>query len=612
MNSKIRRDLLRKNIYPGSDKTYNTYHCHYAIPNTLSFAILECGLSYQRYKGLTMTRKQLTQQLVRAACGGGSSSSQSLPLRRFALHEHHFGNIGGSNLSATPSDFHSHLCQKIRHAQERVILASLYIGVGSRATQNGIRMGESSKDYCLCKEDEFLQSLYVAASNEKIKQMQIILDANRAMRKVSLTNKRNAGQSHDSYQGGSSLSTNSADTVLSTLKPFIERREGESHSKNSNNGLFLFPVNDQRMCAILPSPLDEVAGVFHIKAYLVDDELILSGANLSEEYFSNRLDRYMLFNNGGGGLVDFYADLCDTLCSYAIKYDGQSSSLLSALKNDSARKQQLESSLTRLFVDETHTTLPHSSSHDVSEPVAYAIPTFQMPKSFLGRPFQFQPDVDASRNLLLAAVESEQNMSVRLSSAYLNLTPRLTSLLTMFGNKRGGAPYVLTAGAMSHGFAPKKKTQSLQHNVGLVDRIKASIPEAFLTLVKEASQSIVACGGKVLLYQRPGWTFHAKGVWLTANDTDTSRRELIDNPSSVVSTIIGSGNYGARSEDLDVESNCIVIFNESSTSSEPMKQSVASEWNNMCKHSTVPIDLDFREDVSKLTTVVVQFMKKFL
>lgn len=556
-----------------------------------------------------MTRKQLTQRLVRAACGGGSPQSQ--PLRCFALHEHHFGRIGGSNnLSATPSDFHSHLCQKIRHAQERVILASLYIGVGSRAPQNGSHMGQTSLDYYHCKEDEFLQSLYFAASNEKIKQMQVILDANRAMRKVSLTNKRNAGQSHDSYQEGSSLFSNSADTVLSTLKPFIERIEGDDHSKNINKGLFLFPVNDQRLCSILPSPLDEVAGVFHVKAYVVDDELILSGANLSEEYFSNRLDRYMLFTNGGGGLVDFYADLCDTLCSYAVKYDGQSS-LLSAGNNANTRKQQLESSLTRLFVDKAQTILSESSNHGTSDPIAYAIPTFQIPNSFLGR-LQFQSDIDASRSLLLAAIESEQNMSVRLSSAYLNLTPRLTSLLTMFGNKRGGAPYVLTAGSMSHGFAPKKKTQSPQNNVGIVDRIKASIPDAFLTLVKEASQSILACGGKVLLYQRPGWTFHAKGVWITANDTDTSRRELIDDPASVVSTIIGSGNYGARSEDLDVESNCIVIFNESSTSSEPMKQSVASEWNNMCKHSTVPIDLDFREDVSKLTTVVVQFMKKFL
>jgi CDP-diacylglycerol--glycerol-3-phosphate 3-phosphatidyltransferase len=565
---------------------------------------------------MTARRQQLMHQLIRAARGGGKNASSS-PLRCFALHEHHFGKIacaksqnGVENFVASPSDFHSHLCEKIRHAQDRVILASLYIGVGSRATHLHEDRKQKITSLPFSKEDEFLDSLRQAASNEKLKQMQIILDANRAMRKVSLTNKRNSGQSHDSATDDS-ISTNSADTVLYAMKPFLDRQQKNNSSKNnnkSNNGLFLFPVNDQRLCTILPSPLDEVAGVFHIKAYIVDDELILSGANLSEEYFSNRLDRYMLFTSGGGGLVDFYADLCNILCKYAVNFDGQSSLLLSTQhRNSAVKKQQLESSLTRLFVDETQTILPPDSS-----PVAYAIPTFQMPTSFLGRPFlQFQSDTDATRNLMLAAVDSDQNLSVRLSSAYLNLTTRLRSVLTMFGNnQRGGAPYVLTAGAMSHGFAPKKNNKSTKTN-GLVERIKGSIPEAFLTLVKEASQSIIACGGKVLLFERPGWTFHAKGVWI-GESTITPRPELIDDPASVVSTVIGSGNYGARSEDLDVESNCIIVFNNESNATKSIQQSVANEWNNMCKFSTESANLTFTDDVSKLTKVVVQFMKKFL
>ena len=556
---------------------------------------------------MSATRKQLAQRLVAAARGGGQSL-WSKQLKCFALHDHHFGSINTTNLVASPSDFHSHLCQKVRRARERVVIASLYIGVGSGKQ---LQLGDITKPQQTCKEDEFLQSLYFAASNEKIKQIQVILDANRAMRKVSFTNIRNTGQSHDPSQLNGS-STNSAETVLSALRPFLKRDERDRHSIPSNNGLFLFPVNDQRLCTILPSPLDEVAGVFHIKAYLIDDELILSGANLSEEYFSNRLDRYMLFTNGGGGLVDFYAGLCNTLSSYAIKYDGQSS-LISSENFDNARKQELESSLTKLFVDETQTSIPDpDSDKDASGAVAYAIPTFQMPNSFLGRPFQFKSDIDACEDLLLAAVESEQDMSVRLSSAYLNLTPRLRSLLTMFGNRRGvGAPYVLTAGAMSHGFAPKKRKESKQNRVGLVEKVKSSIPEAFLTLVKEASQSIIACGGKVLLYERSGWTFHAKGVWLAASDADAPRRELIHDSTSIISAIIGSGNYGSRSEDLDVESNCILVFNDRSKN-EKVKESVANEWNDMCKHSTTPVNLEVRGDVNSLTTVVVQFMKKFL
>jgi CDP-diacylglycerol--glycerol-3-phosphate 3-phosphatidyltransferase len=35
-------------------------------------------------------------------------------------------------------------------------------------------------------------------------------------------------------------------------------------------------------------PLREIFGVHHVKAYVFDDTTILSGANLSEDYFTDR------------------------------------------------------------------------------------------------------------------------------------------------------------------------------------------------------------------------------------------------------------------------------------------------------------------------------------
>src|SRR6202012_2401768 len=43
--------------------------------------------------------------------------------------------------------------------------------------------------------------------------------------------------------------------------------------------------------AIVPKRINEGWGLQHMKLYGVDDELILSGANLSEDYFTNRQDR---------------------------------------------------------------------------------------------------------------------------------------------------------------------------------------------------------------------------------------------------------------------------------------------------------------------------------
>ena len=128
------------------------------------------------------------------------------------------------------------------------------------------------------------------------------------------------------------------------------------------------------------------------QAYIVDNELILSGANLSEEYFTNRLDRYMSFVNGGAGLVDFYADLCDVLCKYAFEYNGQrrvdaKMSKLFVSDNDSVKKKELEQSLMQLFNGEKQDSIHTNKYTSSTEPLAYAILTIQVPRPFLRRQF---------------------------------------------------------------------------------------------------------------------------------------------------------------------------------------------------------------------------------
>eukprot|EP00956_Cyclotella_meneghiniana_P022367 scaffold42263_cov52-Cyclotella_meneghiniana.AAC.1 len=396
-------------------------------------------------------RNHLVQQLIRAARGKAHGSNQTsrkrTPLPYFALQRHHFGRIGScmkdiyaheSDATTqvtvpTPSDFHAHLCNRIRRAQDRVILASLYIGVGSDRSQKSI----DSSDENVCKEDELLHALNAAASNRNIKKIQILLDANRALRHVSYTTNKSA-QSHSTDLR--SKKTYSAKSVHHHLKPFLQQSGG-----NRNNGVFLFPVNDFQLCSILPSPLGEVAGVFHIKAYIIDNELILSGANLSEEYFTNRLDRYMSFIDGGAGLVNFYADLCDILCKYAFKYKDEKHgnakmSKIFVSDNDSVKKKELEQSLMELFSGEKIDSLDaNKQTTSSTEPVAYAIPTLQVPRSFLGRQMQLYSDAEATRHLIQAALDHDTSLSVRLSSAYLNLTPKLLSILTKFGKDTAGS-----------------------------------------------------------------------------------------------------------------------------------------------------------------------------
>ena len=51
------------------------------------------------------------------------------------------------------------------------------------------------------------------------------------------------------------------------------------------------------MCRLLPPRVSEMVGVCHLKAYIFDDDIMISGANLSNTYFSMRQDRYFLIRN---------------------------------------------------------------------------------------------------------------------------------------------------------------------------------------------------------------------------------------------------------------------------------------------------------------------------
>ncbi|KAI5169594.1 CDP-diacylglycerol---glycerol-3-phosphate 3-phosphatidyltransferase [Pancytospora epiphaga] len=54
---------------------------------------------------------------------------------------------------------------------------------------------------------------------------------------------------------------------------------------------------DMSKCRFLPYMFNELLGVYHLKAYVFDDEVCISGANLDESYFVDRIDRYYFFKS---------------------------------------------------------------------------------------------------------------------------------------------------------------------------------------------------------------------------------------------------------------------------------------------------------------------------
>lgn len=319
----------------------------------------------------------------------------------------------------------------------------------------------------------------------------------------------------------------------------------------------------------------------------MDNSLILSGANLSEEYFVDRHDRYIHITNGGNGLVDFYNDLIRTFCDHSEVYHQQqlqpssSETKLQSTVPASSRimttRTQLIEALNKILTVQDHENDKDldgifDSSNDSNKTVAVVVPTFQAPDSFFSgskTQRQFLMDTEVTNSLLQTACKEEDPSAiVRISSAYLNPTDSLLKVLADFETIE-----FLTAGRISHGFAPKKKAG----NKG-----KDWIPTVFLTLSEEASQHLDAA--KLLYYERPKWTFHAKGLWLEEWSQpqpakSSSATTVSTDATSLAAAICGSGNYGARSETLDMESNCVFILPQDSSSH--LSKGFQNEWKDM-------------------------------
>eukprot|EP01126_Amoeba_proteus_P034121 TRINITY_DN3384_c0_g1_i2.p1 TRINITY_DN3384_c0_g1~~TRINITY_DN3384_c0_g1_i2.p1 ORF type:complete len:222 (-),score=39.64 TRINITY_DN3384_c0_g1_i2:231-896(-) len=71
---------------------------------------------------------------------------------------------------------------------------------------------------------------------------------------------------------------------------------------------------------VLPHRINEVCGVQHLKAYIFDDKTILSGANLQDQYYTDRQDRYIVFSSNPQ-LASFYVKLIQKICQISFFFN---------------------------------------------------------------------------------------------------------------------------------------------------------------------------------------------------------------------------------------------------------------------------------------------------
>jgi hypothetical protein len=182
---------------------------------------------------------------------------------------------------ASPSEFHDALQRNVSAARRRISLASLYFGTGEAERALARQLGEA----CAAHDDLTVR---------------VLLDHSRGTRPT--------GHGAERVCSASVL----AEHLLAAAPPPVPTTTPAARRRSSVALLQMPQLRGWKQH--IPRPFEEAVAVMHLKVYAFDDTLLLTGANLSGDYFGRRQDRYVELR-GAAGLASHYHDLVEGLGS---------------------------------------------------------------------------------------------------------------------------------------------------------------------------------------------------------------------------------------------------------------------------------------------------------
>jgi CDP-diacylglycerol--glycerol-3-phosphate 3-phosphatidyltransferase len=462
---------------------------------------------------------------------------------------------------SSPSEFYETLKRKIKSAKRRVYLSTLYIGK---------------------TEHELIATINEALEENPDLEVSILTDALRGTRE----------------------SPNAS--CASLLAPLIT-----NHGSRVKIAMFHTPNLKGWKKKYIPRRLNEGWGLQHMKLYGFDDEIMLSGANLSDDYFTNRLDRYHLFSSKK--LADYYAKIHDAICE--LSYDLQPAPELSeGYVLDSPINRGIPDPVWhtkryKMYAKQLLEPLIHKKARQKMFPVPFtAEKTFVYPVAqfdiLLGNPvniglldYEFQTYTSTEKPMLsklltrLAEDQALRNPRWTFTAGYFNIDPEISELLlaaapasshVVSSEKSEGKPCtVITASPWANGFYGSKGIS------GLLPAAYTLLSRRFLREVSKADKD-----GSIQLKEwrkgtvgtLGGWTYHAKGIWATLGPKDG-----IEEAGPSV-TLVGSSNYTKRSYSLDLEIGAMIV-----TADPTLQKKLKAETEWLQKDATVTTMDDLRK-----------------
>lgn len=153
--------------------------------------------------------------------------------------------------------------------------------------------------------------------------------------------------------------------------------------------------------------------------------------------------------------------------------------------------------------------------------------------------------------------DAPQSSRLRLATGYFNLTDRYADVV--LGNRRSAFD-LLVASPRANGFYGGQG-------------LSGYIPTVYTLLLRQFFSRITTLGARHVQlseYERPGWTFHGKGLWLWKHSR----------PWPCL-TLVGSPNFGFRSVHQDLEAQVAIV-----TTNENLQKQLHQEQQRLYDLST--------------------------
>uniref|UniRef100_A0A2K5DRP7 CDP-diacylglycerol--glycerol-3-phosphate 3-phosphatidyltransferase n=1 Tax=Aotus nancymaae TaxID=37293 RepID=A0A2K5DRP7_AOTNA len=349
---------------------------------------------------------------------------------------------------------------------------------------------------------------------------------------------------------------------------------------------------------LIPERFNETIGLQHIKVYLFDNSVILSGANLSDSYFTNRQDRYV-FLQDCAEIADFFTELVDAVGDVSLQLQGDDTvqvldGMVHPYKGDraeyckAANKRVMDViNSARIRQQMLHAQTFHGNSLLTQEDAAAAGDRRPAPDTWIYpliqmKPFEIQIDEIVTETLL---TEAECGAKVYLTTGYFNLTQAYMDLV--LGTR---AEYqILLASPEVNGFFGAKG-------------VAGAIPAAYVHIERQFYSEVCSLGQQERVqlqeYWRRGWTFHAKGLWL-----------YLAGSSLPCLTLIGSPNFGYRSVHRDLEAQIAIV-----TENQALQQQLHQEQEQLYLRSGAVSSATFEQpsrQVKLWVKMVTPLIKNF-